>query len=87
MPFPDADSVTYSSEKPTIKKDNKSSGLWGIIKGLLHDERELRLAYLLFNCGLKPIEIVRCYPDEFGELQEIIRLTRNIMERLIRLRD
>ena len=87
VPFPDADSVTYSSEKPTIKKDNKSSGLWGIIKGLLHDERELRLAYLLFNCGLKPIEIVRCYPDEFGELQEIIRLTRNIMERLIRLRD
>jgi len=87
VPLPDADSITYSSEKPAIKKDDKSSDLWEIIKSLLHDELERRLAYLLFNCGLKPIEIVRCYPDEFGELQEIIRLTRNIMERLINLRD
>jgi hypothetical protein len=85
--LPDADSVTYSSDKPAIKKDYKSSDLWEIIKSLLPDERERRLAYLLFNCGLKPIEIVRCYPDEFGELQEIIRLTRNIMERLICLGD
>ncbi len=83
----DTSSATYSSEKPTIKKDYKSSDLWEIIKGLLNDEREWRLAYLLFNCGFKPIEIVRCYPDEFGELPEIIRLTRNIMERLICLRD
>jgi len=87
VPLRDADSVTYSSEKPAIKKDYKSSDLWEIIKGLLYNERERRLAYLLFHCGLKPIEIVRCYPDEFGELQEIIRLTRNIMERLICLRD
>lgn len=82
VPLPDADSVTYSSEKPAIKKDFKSSDLWEIIKGLLNDEREWRLAYLLFNCGLMPIEIVRFYPDEFGELQEIIRLAQNIMERL-----
>jgi hypothetical protein len=82
VPLPDADFVTSSSEKPAIKKDYKRSDFWEIIKGLLHDEREWRLAYLLFNCGLKPIEIVRFYPDEFGELQEIIRLAWNMMERL-----
>ena len=82
VPLPDADSVTYSSEKPAIKDDYKSSDLWEIIKSLLHNERQRRLAYLLFHCGLKPREIVRCCPDEFGELQEIIRLTRYILEQL-----
>jgi hypothetical protein len=83
--WPDADSATYSSEKPAIKDDYKSSDLWEIIKSLLRDERQRRLAYLLFHCGLKPREIVRCCPDEFREVQEIYRLTRNIMERLVHL--
>jgi hypothetical protein len=87
VPLPDADSVTYSSEEPAIKDGCKGSELWEVIKSLLDDERERRLAYLLFHCGLKPREIVRCHPAEFGEVQEIFRLTRNIMERLIRLLD
>jgi ribonuclease HI len=85
--LPDADSATYSSEKPAIKDDYKSSDLWEIIKSLLHDERERQVAYLLFHCGLKPREIVRYHSNEFGEVQEIIRLRRNIMERLIYLCD
>lgn len=87
VPLPDADYATYSSEKPAIKDDYKSSDLWEIIKSLLHDERERQVAYLLFHCGLKPREIVRYHSNEFGEVQEIIRLTRNIMERLIYLCD
>lgn len=85
--LPDADSISYSSEKPAIKKNCKRSDLWEITGDLLHDKRERRLSYLLFNCGFKPIEIVRCYPDEFGDLQEVIRLIRNIMDRLVCLRD
>jgi hypothetical protein len=87
VPLPNADSATISSEKQVFKDDYKSSDLWEIIKSLLHDDRERRLAYLLFHCGLKPREIVRYHSAEIGEVQEIIRLTRNIIERLIGLRD
>jgi hypothetical protein len=83
----DADSASYSSERPAIKKDCKSCDLWEITGGLLHDRRERRLAYLLFNCGFKPIEIVRRFPGEFGDLQEVIRLIRNMMEQLTCLGD
>jgi hypothetical protein len=38
---------------------------------LASDEREQRLAYLLFYCGLKPREIVDLCPSEFDNLQEI----------------
>jgi hypothetical protein len=82
VPLAAADSATYCSEKPAIKKDYKSRDSWESIKGLLSNEREWRLAYLLFNCGLGPREIVCFYPDEFGELQEITHLARNILERL-----
>jgi hypothetical protein len=51
---------------------------------MLPDEREKRLAYLLYHCGLKPREIVlRCSP-EFPDVQEIYRLNSNIVERLRR---
>ena len=87
VPLPNAGSATLSSEKQVIKDVYKSSDLWETIKCLLHDDRERRLAYLLFHCGLKPGEIVRCHSSEIGEVQEIILLRRNIMERLINLRD
>jgi hypothetical protein len=87
VPLPNADSATISSEKQVIKDEYKSSDLWESIKCLLHDDRERRLAYLLFHCGLKPREIVCYHSAEIGEVQEIILLTRNIMERLIDLRD
>ena len=86
VPLPNADSPTISSEKQEIKDEYKSSDLWESIKSLLHDDRERRLAYLLFHCGLKPREIVCYYSAEMGDMQEIILLTRNIMERLIDLR-
>jgi hypothetical protein len=50
---------------------------------LLPDARQQRLAYLLFHCGLKPKEIVRAYPEEFGDVQEIIRLRRSIIGRVL----
>lgn len=65
--------------------DNSPS--WEVIQTLLTDEREHRLAYLLFYCGLKPRDIVRYCPLEFSDVQEIYRMRRNIFDRLIRNAD
>jgi len=86
-PLPDPGSDTYYSEEPATEDDYDSHELWAIIKGLLPDKRERRLAYLLYHCGLKSREIVQYVPEEFSDIKEIYRLTRNIMERLVRNRD
>jgi hypothetical protein len=57
--------------------------LWKTIQGILPDARDQRLAYLLFHCGLKPREIFNSCREEFNNLQEIIHLRKNIMERLL----
>jgi DNA-directed RNA polymerase specialized sigma24 family protein len=58
--------------------------LWEVLQSMLPSEREQRLAYLLYHCGLKPREIVRFCPEEWNDVQEIYRLRRNILERLLR---
>ncbi|TME06129.1 MAG: sigma-70 family RNA polymerase sigma factor [Chloroflexi bacterium] len=60
---------------------------WEIIRGFIPSEREQRLAYLLYYCGLKPRQIVQFVPQEFNDVHEIFRLTRNIIDRLRRNRD
>ena len=57
--------------------------VWEMLQTMLSDEREKRLAYLLFYCGLKPREIIRFCPQEWSDIREIYRLKRNIMERLL----
>ena len=57
--------------------------VWDILKSILSNSREQRLAFLLFNCGLKPKEIMRFCPREFSDVREINRLRCNIMERLL----
>ena len=61
--------------------------LWQTIHHLLTDERQYRLAYLLYHCGLKPREIVQFCGQEFDDVQEIYRLRRNIVDRLRRNAD
>ena len=61
--------------------------LWEILQRVLPSEREQRLAYLLHHCNLKPREIVRFCPQEWPDVQEIYRLRRNILERLLRKTD
>ncbi len=61
-----------------------SSELWDILKGILPNQREQRLAYLLFQCGLKPREIVHVCSPEWSSVQEIYVLRRTIMERVLR---
>ena len=54
-----------------------------ILKTILSNSREQRLAYLLFQSGLKPREIVSYCPQEFSDVHEIYRLRCNIMDRLL----
>jgi hypothetical protein len=61
----------------------ESSEVWEALQTMLSDEREKRLAYLLFHCGLKPREIICFCPQEWSDVREIYRLRRNIMARLL----
>ena len=71
--------VKYST---VMEGEEAESGsrLWERLLQLLADEREQRLAYLLFHCGLNPGEIVRCCPQEFSDIEEVYRLKRTILE-------
>jgi hypothetical protein len=73
--------------EPYMEDVNGSSEVWETLQTMLPDEREQRLAYLLFHCGLKSREIMRFCPQEFSDVREIYRLRRSIMERLLRNAD
>jgi len=60
-----------------------SNEIWEALQTLLLSARERRLVYLLYHCGLGPREIVRGSPQEWSDVQEIYRLRRNIVERLL----
>lgn len=60
-----------------------SAGVWELLQGVLLNVREQRLAYLLFQCGLGPKEIVQRCSQEFSELCEIHHLRHIILERLL----
>jgi hypothetical protein len=62
----------------------ESREVWGWIQARLSSQRERRLTYLLYNCGLEPAEIVRCCPQEWSNVNEVARLRRIILERLIK---
>ena len=73
--------------EPLLQELTSSSGVWEILPTVLPNAREQRLAYLLYHCGLGPSEIGRLCPQEWGDVQEIYRLRRTIMERLVRNAD
>jgi hypothetical protein len=86
-PLPDPGSDASHSEEPASEDEYGSHEVWEIVRCLLPNKRERRLAYLLYYCGLKPREVMRYCPNEFSDIQEIYRLTRNILERLMRNRE
>jgi DNA-directed RNA polymerase specialized sigma24 family protein len=69
--------------EPEVEDSTDSCETWEILKTILSNSLEQRLAYLLLHCGLKPREIVRFCPQEFSDVHEIYRLRYNIMERLL----
>ena len=74
-------------EEPAAPDCLDDQSTWESIASLLPDERERRLAYLLYHCGLKPREIVQRCPQEFADVKEIYRLNVNLIGRLRRNRD
>jgi len=60
------------------------SQFWETLLGMLTDDREQRVAYLLFHCGLKPRQILYYCPWEFPDVHEVYRLRRRIIERFVR---
>src|SRR6266851_997043 len=83
VPFPEPG----CSEEPLAGSTMDNQSIWESIQPLLPDERERRLAYLLYYCGLKPRDIVLHCSKEFDDVKEIYRLNHNIVERLRRNRD
>jgi proteasome lid subunit RPN8/RPN11 len=61
----------------------ETSEIWNSLQAELPDQREQRLAYLLYHCGLQPSEIVRCCPQEWSDVHEVARLRRSILMRLM----
>jgi hypothetical protein len=75
------------AREPKTEHSTDRIDIWDALQAMFSDEREKRLAYLLFHCGLKPREIMRYCPQEWTDVHEIYRLKRNIMERLLRNAD
>lgn len=73
--------------EPQAEDNPDSSELWETLQTMLSNERELRLAYLFFHCGLKPREVKRFCPREWSDIREIYRIRRNIMVRLLHKAD
>ena len=66
------------------EKDHEDAqASWERIRGMLPTEREQRVAYLLFHCGLPPEDIVRLYPQEVGDWQDICRVRRVVIGGLL----
>jgi hypothetical protein len=60
------------------------SEVWDRLQARLSNRREQRLAYLLYHCGLEPAEIVRCCPQEWSDVHEVVRLRRTIFMQLMK---
>jgi hypothetical protein len=73
--------------EPHMEDVTFRSEVWDILKTLFSKPREVRLAYLLFHCGLKPREIVHVCPQEFEDVREVYGLRCTIMERVLRNAD
>ncbi len=73
--------------EPLVEDSTENDEVWESQQLLLANPREQRVAYFLFHCGLGPSEIMRFCPQEWSDVQEIYRLRRTIMERMLRNAD
>jgi len=75
---------TSMAREVQSNENGSTHEIWGLMEGKLSNARERRMAYLLFQCALKPGEIVDRFPSEFSDVNEISRIRRNIVELLNR---
>jgi hypothetical protein len=68
----------------SVEEDEEETyELWEEITKILPDERELRIAHLIFRCNLKPRQIVQLFPREFDNVQELYRVRKKIFDRFV----
>jgi hypothetical protein len=65
--------------EPLIEESLERKEVWEVLKTMLTNPRDQRLAYLLFHCGLGPREIIRSCPQEWSSVDEISDLRRIIV--------
>jgi hypothetical protein len=70
-----------------VEENLERKGVWVMLKTMLANPREQRLAYLLFQCGLAPREIMRLCPQEWRAIDEISELRLIILRRFLGLED
>jgi hypothetical protein len=63
--------------------NSKNSEVWENLKQGLSDAKEQRMAFLLFNCGLSPDDIVQSCAEEFNDVQEITSFRYRIIKHMI----
>ncbi|MGH2508508.1 MAG: hypothetical protein ACRDHZ_14080, partial [Ktedonobacteraceae bacterium] len=71
----------------SLPETDDSHVVWQSLRELIVDARERRLLYLLYYCGLKPREIVVYCSQEFPNIEDVYRLSHNILDRLRRNQD
>lgn len=64
--------------------DVAQKAFWQIVQARLHDETERVVVYLRYVMGCRPADIHVQRPDLFPSVQEVYRVTRNILDRLRR---
>ena len=62
----------------------EGAALWRLVEGHLHDERERVLLQLTYGLGLKAAAVHARRPDLFATVQEVYRVTHNVLDRLRR---
>ena len=80
----DAERASRSTPLVNGGAPNDRGRSWKAICSLCTNEREQRLAYLLYHCALTPLDIVRLCPREFSDVQEVKHLRRVILQRCLR---
>jgi hypothetical protein len=66
-----------------VDDNTDSYEVWETFQTRDSNEREQRLAYLLFHCGLRPNDIVHTFPEELHDVHEISLLRCTIIDRLL----
>lgn len=68
-----------------LDTSTRAREVWELLESTPLDDREQRIAYLLFNCGLGPKDIVRTFPEEFNDVREISLLRCTIIEHILQV--
>lgn len=69
-------------------EDNiESNDVWDTFKKTIPNDKEQRLAFLFFHCGLNPRQVRGLYQQEYGDLETLNHLRTSLINSVIRNAD